>query len=157
MIRAKTTCEGSAGADLNREEPHVVANLLLLYFREMPQPLLEFKLYDKWVQALGACSFVCSYFLHSLYLADSDRKVMLPAFKKLLKQLPKKQVVLLSYLMQFLHTLLKYSAHNGSTVATIGKAFGIFLLRPQGFRPDGGKKAALLVETLLMNYDELLV
>lgn len=33
--------------------PHTVANLLLLHFREMPQPLLEFKLYDKWVQALG--------------------------------------------------------------------------------------------------------
>ena len=31
----------------------MIANVLLLYFREMSQPLLEFKLYDKWVQALG--------------------------------------------------------------------------------------------------------
>jgi len=41
------------GADAAKEEPHMIANLLLLYFREMPAPLLEFKLYEKWIEASG--------------------------------------------------------------------------------------------------------
>ena len=53
VMKAKASCEATQGTDMSREDPHVVANLLLLYFREMPQPLLEFKLYDQWVQALG--------------------------------------------------------------------------------------------------------
>lgn len=85
---------------------------------------------------------------------ESDKKI--PSLKKLLQQLPAKQITLLTYLIQFLHTLLEFSSHNGVTVQKLGKSFGIFLLRPQGFRPDGGKKAGLLVETLLQNYDELL-
>ena len=52
VLRAKAACTDT-GQDMAREEPHTVANVLLLCFREMPQPLLEFKLYDKWVQALG--------------------------------------------------------------------------------------------------------
>ena len=79
----------------------------------------------------------------------------MPALKKLIKQLPPKQAALLGYLMQFLHTLLEFTVHNGTTVDKLGKSFGIYLLRPQGFRPDGGKKAALLVATLVKNYTDL--
>ena len=137
VLRAKAVCDASQGSEMAREDPHVISNLLLLYFREMPEPLLEFKLYDKWVQAL-------------------EEKQKTPALRKLMQQLPSKQTALLSYLLQFLHSLLKYSAQNGATVEKLAKAFGIFLLRPQGFKPEGGKKAGLVVESLLRHCDELL-
>jgi hypothetical protein len=58
--------------------------------------------------------------------------------------------------MRFLNTVLQHSQYNGATVEKLGKAFGIFLLRPQGFRPDGGKKASLVIEALISFHADVL-
>ena len=87
-------------------------------------------------------------------VTDADKPV--PALKSLIQLLPVKQRSLLTYLVQFLHTLLNHSKRNGTTAEKLGKAFGIFLLRPQGFRPEGGKKASMVVTAILGHAEELL-
>jgi len=43
--------------DLNKEaEPHDVAGLLKLYFRELPEPLLTFEMYEPFLVAAGRSS-----------------------------------------------------------------------------------------------------
>lgn len=39
--------------DLSSEPPHDVAGLLKLYFRELPEPLLTFEMYEPFLAAAG--------------------------------------------------------------------------------------------------------
>jgi len=44
------------GEDVNLEtvtDPHVVANLIKVFFRELPEPLMTFDLYDCFLSAIG--------------------------------------------------------------------------------------------------------
>ena len=38
------------------KDPHLVANLLKVYLRELPDPLLTFSLYPRFVEAASTCS-----------------------------------------------------------------------------------------------------
>jgi hypothetical protein len=40
--------------DLTGEDIHNVAGLLKLFFRELPEPLLTFELYESFIAAMGA-------------------------------------------------------------------------------------------------------
>ena len=73
-----------------------------------------------------------------------------------MQQLPPNQRSLLAYVMHFLSRLLQHATANTLTAEKLGKAFGIYLLRPQGFRPEGGKKASMVVEAILRHCSELL-
>jgi len=43
----------------NCNDPHIAANLLKMYFRELPEPLFTFELYDAFI-AIGMLSLSCS-------------------------------------------------------------------------------------------------
>ncbi|MBP5977877.1 hypothetical protein HW132_35570 [Brasilonema sp. CT11] len=69
--------------DLTGEDIHNVAGLLKLFFRELPEPLLTFELYESFIAAMGTYNFffliIISFFvnirliLHDLKLNPNTR------------------------------------------------------------------------------------
>jgi hypothetical protein len=56
--------------DLEGRDIHTVAGVLKLFFRELPEPLLTYELYDTFLAAV--CMFVCFVVLFKYLLPDDD-------------------------------------------------------------------------------------
>lgn len=70
---------------------HVIASVLKLYLRELPEPLLTYSLYNEWMQVL-----------------NQPENQRVDYVKKILNKLPKENMANLTYLIQFLGKL----SHN---------------------------------------------
>ena len=44
---------------LENENPNVISNVLKLYLRQLPEPLLTFKLYQSFIQVAKVSYFIC--------------------------------------------------------------------------------------------------
>jgi hypothetical protein len=104
--------------DLSQElDPHAVAGLLKLYFRDLPEPLMTFDLYPWFIASMSTSppsSFLAPH-VHrvcpvSVFGADiihdgtgtPDRAVRLRYLKYLVEKLPPVNMGLLVYLLTFL-------------------------------------------------------
>ena len=72
--------KSTTGEDVNYAEykdPHLVANLLKIYLRELPDPLLTYALYPRFVEAASmflypySSAFPCLYFSVFLLIVHS--------------------------------------------------------------------------------------
>lgn len=93
-------------------EVHVVTAVLKLYLRELPEPLLGFKLYDEWINATN--------------IRDHDQK--LNALWVVLQQLPEANKNNLRYLICFLSKLAENSEVNKMKSSNIAIVVGPNLL-----------------------------
>ena len=73
-------------------DPHTVAGLLKLYFRELPEPLLTFDLYDDFIES------------HT----GSDYQDKINKVAALIQQLPVENQILLKYLCSHLSRVASY-------------------------------------------------
>ncbi|KNC86308.1 hypothetical protein SARC_01532 [Sphaeroforma arctica JP610] len=94
-------------------EHHAIAGVLKLYFRELPDPLLDDTLYDEWVAAAK--------------VSDHDDKLY--AIKALLKRLPSPNHDTLLCLLRFLAKVVTFSDKNKMKASNLGIVFGPTLLR----------------------------
>ncbi|XP_065213470.1 rho GTPase-activating protein 17-like isoform X2 [Planococcus citri] len=90
---------------LELRDCHVFADVLKKYFRELPEPLLTFRLYEEWLSAIK----------HS---ADENEK--LSALRTVLTKLPQTHYDNLRYLIKFLAKLSKNHEINKMTPQNIG-------------------------------------
>jgi hypothetical protein len=111
------------GADANVElrkcdNVHSVAGLLKMFFRDLPEPILTFDLYDELIAAsatLGSPSF------------NTD----LTALQRLLQRLPTGHMQLLRHLMLFLARVASHTAESKMNVANTAAVFAPNLVRPR--------------------------
>lgn len=102
--------------DLSNEiDAHTVSGLLKLYFREMPEPLLTYSLYDSFIAAQNE--------------KDSAKRVRY--VRHLIKSLPEGNRETLKYLMAFLRRVEKYSDVNKMAIHNLATVFAPNLLKPQ--------------------------
>eukprot|EP01116_Phalansterium_solitarium_P016542 TRINITY_DN3860_c0_g1_i8.p1 TRINITY_DN3860_c0_g1~~TRINITY_DN3860_c0_g1_i8.p1 ORF type:complete len:694 (+),score=330.37 TRINITY_DN3860_c0_g1_i8:1340-3421(+) len=87
-------------------DPLVVASLLKLFLRELPDPVLTSALYDKFV----------------------DARDDVAALQQLVLQLPVSHQVVLEVMLHFLGRLLEHSASNGMTAEAVFTVFGPIML-----------------------------
>jgi hypothetical protein len=103
--------------DLSSEsDPHAVAGLLKLWFRELPDPVLTWERYSKFL------------------VAERVRHpgLRLRYFKHLIKSLPQNNQNLLRYLVSFLVKINEASAYNKMPIHNIATVFGPNLLKKKG-------------------------
>eukprot|EP01104_Vermistella_antarctica_P011350 TRINITY_DN3158_c0_g1_i2.p1 TRINITY_DN3158_c0_g1~~TRINITY_DN3158_c0_g1_i2.p1 ORF type:complete len:589 (+),score=112.43 TRINITY_DN3158_c0_g1_i2:277-2043(+) len=101
--------------DINRTpDPHIISGLLKLYFRELPEPLLTFELYDDFV-----------------ILGDLPVAGRRAALKQLLSQLPPAHIEVLKLLVFFLANVAAHASVNLMGVENLATVFGPNLLRPR--------------------------
>jgi RhoGAP domain/C2 domain len=94
---------------------HTVCGLLKLFFREMPEPVIPFSLYDSFLEAAA------------LPAGSADRSQRL---QQLLQQLPRGNFVLAWFLMSFLTRVSYYAEANKMNLENLATVFGPNLLMP---------------------------
>jgi len=96
---------------------HVLASIVKLFLRELPEPLLTFELYDPLVTL-------------SSVLKESPEK-SLAEIKTRLSKLLKGNYVVLKYLISFLQQVCEHTGNNKMTASSLSVIFGPNLLRPE--------------------------
>ncbi|XP_053269644.1 rho GTPase-activating protein 17a isoform X2 [Pleuronectes platessa] len=93
-------------------DPHAVAGALKSYLRELPEPLMNYQLYDEWIQASS--------------VTDPDKR--LQALWVVCDKLPKNNKSNLRYLVKFLAKLAQDSETNKMTASNLAIVLGPNLL-----------------------------
>ncbi|XP_061859502.1 rho GTPase-activating protein 29 isoform X3 [Colius striatus] len=125
--------------ELSELYAHDISNVLKLYLRQLPEPLILFRLYNEFIGIAKESQAV-----HE----ESDANQVSPRFKKrqsvcmernriiikikdLLKQLPVPNYNTLQYLIGHLHRVTEQSDENKMSASNLGIIFGPTLIRPR--------------------------
>uniref|UniRef100_A0AAY5EA13 Rho GTPase activating protein 12a n=1 Tax=Electrophorus electricus TaxID=8005 RepID=A0AAY5EA13_ELEEL len=102
-------------ADSKWEDVHVTTGALKMFFRELPEPLFSFALFNDFVSAIKI----------------SDYKQKVQAIKELVKQLPRPHHDTMQTLFKHLRKVIDHSEENRMTTQSVAIVFGPTLLRPE--------------------------
>ncbi|XP_048588973.1 rho GTPase-activating protein 32 isoform X2 [Nematostella vectensis] len=123
---------------------HCISSLLKMYFRELPNPLLTYSLYDKFVSAIQITD-------------EKERKV---AIHHVVQQLPPPHYRTLEYLLQHLAEVASHAGQTAMHAKNLAIVWAPNLLKPRS--QEYGSTAlleinvqAIIVEYLIRNAAEL--
>lgn len=140
------------------DNPHVAANIFKLFFRELPEPLFTYALYDDFFQA-GTLTPLT--FWHIQSLATDEKIDRVKRVKELLPELPLVHLKVLEFVLQFLLRVSSFAAQNKMDAKNLGIVFEPTLLRKRMIYMDqdqpslpqlATQAASNLIETLILNY-----
>ncbi|KAI1280750.1 Rho GTPase-activating protein 45 [Halotydeus destructor] len=141
---------GAELVDLSDVQPNVIANVLKLYFRQLPEPLLTFRLYPEFIRV--AKQFPASSKEHSPALdtgsPSGDKSVSqfqeIAQLVNVVNKLPRAHYLTLSYLVHHLKRVADNHPENNMPSSNLGIVFGPTLLRTS----EGGSSLSSLVDTV---------
>lgn len=123
--------------------PHTAAGLLKLYFRELPEPLLTFELYDCFIASNGI----------NMVEAKID------CIRKIIAMVPTVNVAILIYLLKFLITVEQHSDINKMNTSNLAMVFAPNLLRPKDQSMQDviidTPAASQVMEFMIINFNEI--
>ncbi|NXJ05598.1 HMHA1 protein, partial [Odontophorus gujanensis] len=133
---------GKELVELSQASPHDISNVLKLYLRQLPEPLVPFRMYNALMGAAkeslqGSSEAKGRSGKGGPELedrgADTDRVVvnLVLKLKELLKELPWENTATLQYLLQHLRRIVEVEQDNKMTSSNLGIVFGPTLLRPR--------------------------
>jgi len=119
---------------------HCISSLLKTYFRELPNPLLTYELYDKFMAAIRKND-------------DTERTV---AFHHAIQRLPPPHYRTLEFLLRHLEKCASYSHMTNMNEKNLAIVWAPNLLRPNVKEPGGAalldiRNQAIIIEYLLKN------
>ncbi|XP_051666873.1 rho GTPase-activating protein 45 isoform X3 [Manacus candei] len=132
---------GKELVELSQASPHDISNVLKLYLRQLPEPLMPFRLYNQLMglakeslqggEAKGRGGKGGPELVDRG--ADTDRVVLSLVLKlrELLKELPYENMATLQYLLQHLRRIMEVEQDNKMTSGNLGIVFGPTLMRPR--------------------------
>ncbi|NXG91264.1 HMHA1 protein, partial [Stercorarius parasiticus] len=132
---------GKELVELSQASPHDISNVLKLYLRQLPEPIMPFRMYNelmglakeslqggegKGKSGKGGPELVDKG-------ADTDKVVanLVLKLKELLKELPLENMATLQYLLQHLRRIVEVEQDNKMTSSNLGIVFGPTLMRPR--------------------------
>ncbi|XP_061614919.1 rho GTPase-activating protein 29 isoform X4 [Phyllopteryx taeniolatus] len=148
--------------------PHDISNVLKLYLRQLPEPLILFRYYN---ELIGLAKVSQSVILEDLEAFRLSSSPVAPAqvgvalnrilfkLKDLLRQLPPAHNKTLQFLIEHLHRVTERSEENKMTARNLGIIFGPTLIKPRQSDADVSLSSvvdypyqALIVELLIRHY-----
>ncbi|XP_015741765.1 rho GTPase-activating protein 45 isoform X2 [Coturnix japonica] len=133
---------GKELVELSQASPHDISNVLKLYLRQLPEPIVPFRMYNALMgaakeslqgssEAKGRSGKGGPELMDKG--ADTDRVVvnLVLKLKELLKELPWENMATLQYLLQHLRRIVEVEQDNKMTSSNLGIVFGPTLLRPR--------------------------
>uniref|UniRef100_A0A8C9MUA5 Rho GTPase activating protein 45 n=1 Tax=Serinus canaria TaxID=9135 RepID=A0A8C9MUA5_SERCA len=132
---------GKELVELSQASPHDISNVLKLYLRQLPEPLMPFRLYNELMglakeslqggEAKGRSGKGSPELVDRG--ADTDQVVLSLVLKlrELLKELPRENMATLQYLLQHLRRIMEVEQDNKMTSGNLGIVFGPTLMRPR--------------------------
>ncbi|VDP67283.1 unnamed protein product [Echinostoma caproni] len=115
--------------DPNHHNVHLVAGLLKYYLRELPEPVIPFRFYDR---------------LKSTGFRIADGQDLTPLID-ILESLPAPNYHLLQYLCQFLYEVAQHEASNRMSIENLASVFAPNILR----QADGDLDVEMAVSSIL--------
>ncbi|XP_074020476.1 rho GTPase-activating protein 30 [Numenius arquata] len=132
--RLRQEFEGERGPDLRRDvylqDIHCVSSLCKAYFRELPNPLLTYQLYDKFADAV----------------AIQTEEARLVKIKEVLKELPPPHYRTLEFLMRHLLRMASHSAQTNMHARNLAIVWAPNLLRSKDIEATGFNGTAAFME-----------
>ncbi|XP_068276536.1 rho GTPase-activating protein 45 [Nyctibius grandis] len=132
---------GKELVELSQASPHDISNVLKLYLRQLPEPLMPFRLYNALMglakeslqggEAKGRGGKGGPELVDKG--ADTDPVVanLVLRLKELLQELPWENMATLRYLLQHLRRIVEVEQDNKMTSSNLGIVFGPTLMRPR--------------------------
>ncbi|XP_051971301.1 rho GTPase-activating protein 29-like isoform X2 [Xyrauchen texanus] len=148
--------------------PHDISNVLKLYLRQLPEPLILFRYYNDFIGlAKESQSIIVDEVEASRGRPTSDclqisveLNRVLFKIKDLLRQLPPAHYKTLQFLIQHLHRVSERADENKMTASNLGIIFGPTLLKPRQADAEVSLSSlvdypyqALVVELLIRHYE----
>uniref|UniRef100_A0AAX7T1F1 Rho GTPase activating protein 45b n=1 Tax=Astatotilapia calliptera TaxID=8154 RepID=A0AAX7T1F1_ASTCA len=125
---------GKELVELSQCSPHDISNVLKLYLRQLPEPIMPFHLYNK---LMGLAKESLHNEGDTPEGEDSESSkvlVLVDSLRELLKELPKPNIATLRYIVRHLRRIAELEQDNKMSPSNLGIVFGPSLMRP---RPTG--------------------
>ncbi|KFR01464.1 Minor histocompatibility protein HA-1, partial [Nipponia nippon] len=132
---------GKELVELSQASPHDISNVLKLYLRQLPEPIMPFRMYNELMglakeslqggEAKGKSGKGGPELVDKG--ADTDKVVvnLVLKLKELLTDLPRENMATLQYLLQHLRRIVEVEQDNKMTSSNLGIVFGPTLMRPR--------------------------
>ncbi|XP_036377774.1 rho GTPase-activating protein 29 isoform X1 [Megalops cyprinoides] len=142
--------------------PHDISNVLKLYLRQLPEPLILFRYYNDFIGLAKECQsiIVDQAEEHSQNSIELNRVIF--KIKDLLRQLPPAHYKTLQFLIGHLHRVTEKAEENKMTASNLGIIFGPTLIKPRQTDADVSLSSlvdypyqALMVELLIRHYEKI--
>ncbi|XP_053369067.1 rho GTPase-activating protein 45 isoform X1 [Clarias gariepinus] len=160
---------GKELVELSQSSPHDISNVLKLYLRQLPEPIMLFRLYNSLmglakesltlVGPEGAEAGKGPDLVDLGPETDPELLKLVDKLKELLTELPKANMTTLRYITRHLRRIAELEEDNKMSPSNLGIVFGPSLMRP---RPTGATVSlsslvdypyqARIVETLIVFY-----
>ncbi|XP_066990808.1 rho GTPase-activating protein 45-like isoform X11 [Macrobrachium rosenbergii] len=124
---------GAHLVDLTDQHPNVIANVLKLYLRQLPEPLLTFRLYPEFIRIAKECP-----------PGGGTEARTTEELRDLVRRLPRHHLNCLAVLMHHLHRVTTNAHLNNMPSSNLGIVFGPTLLRTS----EGSASLSSLVDTV---------
>jgi len=124
--------------DLTDVHPNVIANVVKLYMRQLPEPLMTFRLYSEFIRVGRACP------APGTGAAPADEREAVIQLTKLCGQLPKHHYNTLGFLCHHLYRVAQQSEVNNMPASNLAIVFGPTLLKTT----EGSASLSSLVDTV---------
>ncbi|XP_051549937.1 rho GTPase-activating protein 45-like isoform X2 [Myxocyprinus asiaticus] len=163
---------GKELVELSQSSPHDISNVLKLYLRQLPEPIMPFRLYNNLMglakESLAVVGPEGAEAGKGPDLVDlgpetePELLALVGRLKNLLKELPKPNTSTLRYIARHLRRIAELEDDNKMSPSNLGIVFGPSLMRP---RPTGATVSlsslvdypyqARIVETLIVFYSSI--
>ncbi|XP_037613026.1 rho GTPase-activating protein 29 isoform X2 [Sebastes umbrosus] len=148
--------------------PHDISNVLKLYLRQLPEPLILFRYYNDFIGLAKESQSIIVEELEASRLSATpvnpaqvsvDLNRVLFKIKDLLRQLPPTHYKTLQFLIEHLHRVMEQAEENKMTASNLGIIFGPTLVKPRQADAEVSLSSlvdypyqALIVELLIRHY-----
>ncbi|XP_060037446.1 rho GTPase-activating protein 45 isoform X2 [Erinaceus europaeus] len=157
---------GQELVELSQAPPHDISNVLKLYLRQLPEPLISFRLYHELVGLAKdnlkaeAEAKAASRGRPDAETSEAAALAMAGRLRELLRELPRENRATLQYLLGHLRRIVALEQDNKMTPGNLGIVFGPTLLRPRPTEATVSLSSlvdyphqARVVETLISHYN----
>uniref|UniRef100_A0A673CI91 Rho GTPase-activating protein 29 n=1 Tax=Sphaeramia orbicularis TaxID=375764 RepID=A0A673CI91_9TELE len=141
--------------ELSELYPHDISNVLKLYLRQLPEPLILFRYYNDFI---GLAKESQSVIVEELEVSVELNRVLFK-IKDLLRHLPPTHYKTLQFLIEHLHRVSEQAEENKMTASNLGIIFGPTLIKPRQADAEVSLSSlvdypyqALIVELLIRHY-----
>ncbi|XP_053320629.1 rho GTPase-activating protein 45 isoform X2 [Spea bombifrons] len=158
---------GKELVELSQASPHDLSNVLKLYLRQLPEPLMPFRLYNSLMglakESLRGTEAGKGPKLENKGTeTESEVLALVIRLKALLQELPHENKTTLQYLMQHLCRVSEQEQLNKMSPSNLGIVFGPALMRPRPTEATVSLSSlvdyphqARIVETLIIFYETI--